>query len=313
MVKCTFSTISERDMDMLFLNAFSTEEEFLQLFIKKTDIKNSSKAIINSIELSRTERGLGESDITVVFSIGKKTYGLLIEDKIDAIAMPEQHSRYIKRGNKGIEDGQFDEYEVFIICPEKYYLANNEAKKYEHVVYYEECLAYFEVHQSPINEIRKQQIINAIDKAKRPPQVILNEKANEFFKNYLEYQKENYPQLDIRTKDTSNGYWVRYSVNNPNASIHHKIPQGFVDLYIKNKECSIEYLQSLAVWLNEHGFKNVKAESFDKSLGLRMNVPILKMSEPFESTTEYDLKMCFGAIDEFTKLASIIKTIKKCC
>lgn len=67
-------TIRERDMDMLFLNAFSTEKEFLQLFIKKTDIKNGKKAVVKSVELSRTEHGLGESDITIVFSIGKNMW-----------------------------------------------------------------------------------------------------------------------------------------------------------------------------------------------------------------------------------------------
>ena len=224
MVDCDFSTISERDMDMLFLKVFSTEKAFLHLFIDKTDIKKTNIASINSVELSRIEHGLGESDITVVFSIGKKTYGFLIEDKIDAITIPEQHSRYVKCGEKGIQDGRYDDYRVFIVCPEKYYQVNNEAKKYEYVVFYEECLAYFKHHTSAINKIRAQQVKSALDKAKRPPQVILNEKANEFFKHYIEYQKEHYPQFDIRTKDTSNGYWVRYNVNNPNASIHHKIP-----------------------------------------------------------------------------------------
>lgn len=313
MVDCIFSTISERDMDMLFLNVFSTEKEFLQLFIRKTDIKNCELANVHSVELSRMEHGLGESDITVVFSIGKKTYGLLIEDKIDAIAMPEQHSRYVKRGDKGVKDGRYDDYRVFIVCPEKYYQANNEAKKYEYVVYYEECLAYFKTHKSTINKIRVLQVKSALDKAKRPPQVILNEKANEFFKHYIGYQKEHYPQLDIRTKDTSNGYWVRYTVNNPNASIHHKIPQGYVDLYIKNKDCNIEHLQSLSIWLNEHGFKNTKAEAFDKSLALRISVPVLKMEMPFEATTEGDLKKCFDAIDELAKFAAMINTIKKYC
>ena len=37
-MKCDFGTISERDMDMLFLNAFGVDKGILKLFIGKTDL-----------------------------------------------------------------------------------------------------------------------------------------------------------------------------------------------------------------------------------------------------------------------------------
>ena len=46
----------------------------------------------------------GESDITVILSNEINKIALLIEDKIDAHAMPMQPERYIKRGKKGIEN-----------------------------------------------------------------------------------------------------------------------------------------------------------------------------------------------------------------
>ena len=62
--------------------------------------------------------------------------GILIEDKIDAIAMPEQPERYIKRGNKAIKNKEYDVFYSFIVCPKKYYDNNDAAKEYPfHILY----------------------------------------------------------------------------------------------------------------------------------------------------------------------------------
>ena len=37
-MKIDFGTISERDMDMLFTNAFANDRGFLRLFIDKTEL-----------------------------------------------------------------------------------------------------------------------------------------------------------------------------------------------------------------------------------------------------------------------------------
>ena len=94
------NTISERDMDLLFAESVLTDPGFCQLLINKTDLAGKTYKIL-SAELSKADAELGESDITVVISSEGEKYGLLIEDKIDAIAMPEQHGRYIKRETPG--------------------------------------------------------------------------------------------------------------------------------------------------------------------------------------------------------------------
>jgi hypothetical protein len=83
----------------------------------------------------------GESDITVILSNGINKIALLIEDKIDAHAMPMQPERYIKRGKKGIENKQYDEFYDFIVAPQEYLESNMEAKQYTYRVSYEEMLS----------------------------------------------------------------------------------------------------------------------------------------------------------------------------
>ena len=133
-MKYDFGTVSERDMDMLFLNAFATDKGFLKLFIRKADLPKGDYKV-NEVYLSKADKD-GESDITVIIESSGKKYGRLIEDKIDAIAMPQQPERYIKRGERGKKNKDYDEFYSFIVCPEKYLKNNDAAKKYPYKVKY---------------------------------------------------------------------------------------------------------------------------------------------------------------------------------
>ena len=84
-------------MDMLFAEEFACSSEFLNIFLNEINI---SSANVVSVYLSKTDAALGESDLTVVIESSGQKIGLLIEDKIDAIAMPNQAERYSLRGKK---------------------------------------------------------------------------------------------------------------------------------------------------------------------------------------------------------------------
>ena len=128
MIHCSFNAVHERDMDILFLEALASDSGFTNLVLSKTKYCNKESQVLRAT-LSETETDLGETDICVILQIEDIRVGLLIEDKIDAIAMPEQSLRYHKRAEKSILKGKFDAYEVFIFCPQKYYENNAEAKK----------------------------------------------------------------------------------------------------------------------------------------------------------------------------------------
>ena len=94
-MKYDFGTVLERDMDMMFLNAFGTDDSFLKLFTNKTKLPKANYKV-KEVYLSKSDKD-GESDITVIIEAKRVKYGLLIEDKIDAIDMPGQPERYYKR------------------------------------------------------------------------------------------------------------------------------------------------------------------------------------------------------------------------
>lgn len=300
---CRFNTIAERDMDMLFVQAFLTDPCFKDLFLSQID-KNGCRVI--SAELSKVDAQLGESDITIILEHCGEKVALLIEDKIDAVAMPDQHDRYIKRGNKGIKKGEFDEYHVFIVCPDKYRLNNHEATLYEHHVSYEQCLRYFEKKQDDISRFRAEQFRQALYKAKRSANVELNETANSFFRAYRKFQQLYYPTLDLRTKAESNGYWAQYGTKSINSYILHKIPTGTIDLTFNDKAGKIKELEALSDWIRMNTDIEVGAVITGKSSALRINVPSFDMQKPFESYPESDINTCFGALMKLMRIDDMI-------
>lgn len=65
---CKYRNVSERDMDLLFMEAFVTDTEFVQLFINETQHAGKSVTLV-SAERSKVDTGLGESDLTVIYAI----------------------------------------------------------------------------------------------------------------------------------------------------------------------------------------------------------------------------------------------------
>ena len=116
---CSFGNVQERDMDLMFMESLLTDDGFVWLFLNIAGIAcNSVEVLI--VALSETDPEYGESDITAILSIDGKKHALLIEDKINAPAMPRQCARYNQRADKAKSKGKYDDYAVFIICPEAY-------------------------------------------------------------------------------------------------------------------------------------------------------------------------------------------------
>ena len=309
-VNCSFSYVSERDMDMMFLQLFLSDSDFLKMFLEEARI-NGDKVRVNGVELSKTDAQLGESDITVYVEIDNTKYELLIEDKIDAVAMPEQASRYQRRGEKAVDAGECEKYAIFIICPQKYYENNDEAIKYPHMVSYETIRDFVGKKESPLYHSFYQLINQALDKAKKPSEVVLNEQANAFYCCYKDYQEDNYPMLDLRTTRKSNGYWAYYATALDNVYLDHKLREGRLDLTFNKGADKIAELQQIAEWLRCHDMNSVRAKVISKSGSLQIAVPKLDISKPFDEVDQEDLRMCFEGITELVRFVEMVSLVNK--
>ena len=306
MIQCYFGDVYEHDMDLLFLEEFVCSDDFLQIFTEQVGIHNAK---VLSVYSSKTDILLGESDITVVLETNGEKIGLLIENKIDALAMPEQAARYALRGQKGVEKGDYDRFFVFIIAPKKYLLQNSEAKKYPHSVEYERILSYFENHKDLRSEFKIQQIRQAIDKQKKGYQVEMDKAVTEFWNNYLEYQRMHYPEVDFIYRGEikgANATWPRFRTVIDGLYLFHKSEFGFVDLTFDNcgdKIVAVERLLSDAV--GDYLKQGYSVHKTSKSAAIRIMVPITDFHRPFEEQSD-KVETVFKSIKKMTELAKLL-------
>ena len=181
------------------MEEFVSNEDFANIFLKAANVRGAYK--IEEVIHSKTDAELGESDIVLVLNINNKKHAIHIEDKIDAIAMPEQHDRYDKRAEKDIANGEYDSYSVIIVAPEKYLAKNEESKKYANKVTYEEMLRCFLSKGDLRSKYKIALIEKAIDDQKKA-----DIKAE---KHRAELRRDPSSQLRYRAE-----YWVRRNREN---------------------------------------------------------------------------------------------------
>lgn len=313
MLNCKFSDVSERDMDLLFLEEFACSQEFLDIFLSKVGLKG---AAVCSVEQSKTDLEYGESDMTVIVEKNGKRYGLLIEDKIAAIAMQNQSGRYEKRGEKDKTIGDYDDFYVFIVAPENYLEENSEAKKYPNKVRYEDCLEYFRTKTDNRSVFKAQQIEQAIHKQKRGYQVVENTVVTQFWRDYIEYQKEHHPKLILKDNSQpkgSNSTWVTFHTNNVKIKIFHKSEKGVVDLEFAGLgEKTAELKELITKTVGKLWDNDLQVYRTGKSAALRGVVPEINFKSDFNECVQ-DVEEALNTVERLYSILDEIpeKELKK--
>ncbi len=309
MIKCKFSDVSERDMDLLFLEEFVCSPRFLEIFLSKIGLKN---ATVVEVEQSKVDVAYGESDMTVIIESNGKRIGLLIEDKIDAIAMPNQSGRYNKRGNIGIAKGDYQDFFVFIVAPKNYLSINDEAQKYPNKVTYEECLEYFLMQDDERSAYKAQQIEQAICKQKQGYQVVEHKAITAFWRSYILYQKKMYPHFVFRDALGPKGAkatWVMFHTYFKNVKILHKTEKGFVDMEFAGLASKTTELKDLLLEATGENTGKIRVCQTGKSAVYRVRVPVIDFKQNFLNFQK-EVEEALAAIDSLYNLLAIIPSYK---
>ena len=264
--------VLERDIDLLIINRIIDNDKLLNLFLNKI---NKSGYKIVSIEHSQMDKELGETDISLILTNNSSKIAILIENKIDAPFMNEQPIRYYKRGNKGISDGLYDEYYVFIIAPREYLNAHNEVKEYDNQISYEEI-------REVLDDLYSKTLINkAIEEKKNGYIVIENERVTKFWENFYKYIKDNYTTIKINEiygpKSDVNNY-SEFGTFNPNVKIKYKFDKGYLDLTFSKMG---EYPNVFHKYVDNMLDKDMSIEKINKSMVIRLQVLIISFNAEF--------------------------------
>lgn len=302
-MEISFEAITERDMDLFLMRKFSIENDPIRtLFLKEIGYENKGLSVIDVAHSVSAEDG--ESDIEIILEDkGHRKYALLIEDKINAIAMKNQEGRYSIRGNKAVNRGAYDEFHVFIVAPEKYLRGNTEAQKYPHKISYESI-------QETLTDPFDIAVMNrALDISKRGYVTLYNRIVTEFWDRVYDFVDENYPNtFKIHgerglARSAAPGQWITINCNNQ-FRLQIKSDRGYVDLEINGYADKIkDFYQDNRDLIDE---KKLYIRLASKSLAIRRYIECIDFSKPFEEQ-EVALKIAFDAAKDLQDLIKVLK------
>ena len=140
-----FTLLAERDMDLLVLEEMLSSEPFNKWLVDK--LYNGTRQIRRTIGAWHTAalEPLGSVDILFVFeeiTAGRKC-AILIENKIDQPKQNLQAQRYFEFGEKGVEDGLWDEYLTCLFSPQAYFSSLEPSEYFSSYLSYEEIETWF--------------------------------------------------------------------------------------------------------------------------------------------------------------------------
>lgn len=293
-MKIQFDTTLERDIDLLIIEEFIANENFARIFLGTVGI--DSPYTIETVFHSKTDAEFGESDIVFILKIDEHLHALHIEDKIDAIAMPQQHDRYNLRAQKDISKGQYNTYSVLIVAPSKYLAVNKEAHKYMYQVSYEQMREYF----LQKNDLRSKYKLALIDRAifdqKNGYQYETNPYVVSFCSAMTQYQKEHYPGLPIGTK----AWWPEYPTLLEDTKIVFKANKGFCDLQFGHTSA-----QDLFSRVKHELSEQMNVVQTGKSASVRIIVTPIQ----FETNFENNIPKVDEALAALTELHNLSKIL----
>ncbi len=226
----SFENIVERDIDLLIIRQFSMQNsKMMTLFGNKVKVKNAATWELLQISHS-VMTGDGESDVEAVFTCGEDRIAFLIEDKIDAIAQPEQAQRYRIRAEKAVEAGRFDKYYIFIVAPQKYLDGNREAHLYPNQISYEE------IYGTLNDAFDKAVMQKALDESKHGYVPVEDQRVTEFWNRLYDFVDEKFPNTFLLSgkKGESRGTNARWILikSGKGTNLQIKADRGYVDLEI---------------------------------------------------------------------------------
>lgn len=140
-----FTLLAERDMDLLVLEEMLSSDPFKKWLVSK--LYNGTRQFRRMIGAWHTPslEPLGSVDILFVFeeiSAGHKC-AILIENKIDQPKQNLQAQRYFEFGEKGVEDGYWDEYLTCLFSPQAYFSSLEPSEYFSSYLSYEEIETWF--------------------------------------------------------------------------------------------------------------------------------------------------------------------------
>jgi hypothetical protein len=279
--------VSEKDIDLLLLEELTVSRPFGLWFARQGGLEVSGWAELLGAWHSVSDSTLGESDLLAVWrEPGGDRVALLIEDKIDACAQPEQGARYRLRGQQGIDEGDWDSFETCMVAPARYLDSSTDAREYGATISYEDVREFLgmDPHADERARYRASVLLSAIEQQRRGYSPEIDEYVSRFWISFWQASLDRCPRLAMSEpgpKPAGAGWiWVRPPELGRRRSIGFKLLLGIVDLQIDGAVDQAERIDRICV---DTLRGEVRAFRTGKSASLRVEVDPVDVTQDFES------------------------------
>ena len=272
-----FSSIQERDVDMLLVEELNANEEFASWLVARTwGISKFSSHVRTWHSVSVGV--LGESDVVFLFADAEANHrALLIENKIDAAAQPNQAERYRKRGEQGKTAGDWVEYRTCLVAPDRYFDSERHSGTYDYDISYEELLAFFASRAARDRRYgHKAMLLNeAIVQNRRGRLSEINAPVTKYFRDYYSAASVRVPALGVQKpgERAAGNTWMYFKPTGypPDVQLVHQA-SGSVKLFF---DAQVDSLEDIRLRMAAALGSGAKPEAAGKSVSVTISVPPL--------------------------------------
>ncbi len=282
--------IYERDMDLVLVEELESNGEFrvwLAARVYGTDCFHAHVHATHSV----VDESNRESDVVFCFLTPPSALdeepvraAILLENKIDAIAQPNQGRDYRQRGNAGKDRGDWQEFRTCLVAPKAYLDAAHDRANFDESISYEEILAFFASRKERDERFRwKARLVgDAIFKKQSGYTPTISDAATAFVQAYHR-QAQAFPRLQMPAPKPRplGSTWISFRPDSlpKGASIEHQVTAGAVKLMLPGAAARLDEVEQL---LRPLLLPGMEVERAGKSVAVVMRVPAIEsLALPF--------------------------------
>lgn len=193
--------VSEADIDWILCIEINSNPQFREWLSTKifgcSDVAHDGawRSIANAY---------GESDLVWRVKLPDGCYVLaLMENKINAVAQPEQYNRYVARGTDYVASGICHHFETVLISPRSY---SSRDSRYYKPISYELLQDWFESQGGERNAYINSMLNAAIHKSRSVPEP--DPGITAWRRRFWELARDEFPWLSLKEPGELREYWV---------------------------------------------------------------------------------------------------------
>jgi hypothetical protein len=302
--------IAERDIDLLLVEELTVNPEFGDWFTSRLYGRAVFKEALGTWH-SVTDSVLGESDLLFVFrNEDDGRVAVLIENKIDASAQPQQAARYRERGEKGILAQDWEAFLTCVVAPKEYLSAGDQAFGYDAQVGYEEILSFFVSRRSRDRRFafKGQVLLEGIEKHRRGYVAVISEPMTSFVRDYRSIALARNPRCGVQEARPrpAGSTWVMFLPVGlaKSRQLIHQLTAGNVKLLLSGfGDRGDQISEQVGARLDA----DMELAPAGKSLAVTIRVPVL---DPLQKTAEAQREAIEMALSAVDRLAALEPTIR---